>query len=126
MLAAFGLFAVLLGVEGSIQGQRKVPSLDPVKVLLTTEAVYPPNTVSPGTVVLEVAVGTGGEIEGVKVVQSMSPFTDEALKAIRQWKFFPAKLDGEPVSAVIPVVFSFSRPSVWWPQPDKLGSGVNR
>jgi TonB family protein len=88
--------------------------------------VYPANVVSPGTVVLEVAVGTDGRIEDVRVVRAMPPFTEEAMKAIQQWKFAPATIDGEPVRAVIPVAFSFSRPSVWWPQPDKLGSGINR
>jgi len=123
MLPVLGLLALLLGAGASVKGQGGVPQLEPVKVLAAAEAVYPANTVSPGTVVLEVAVGTDGRIEDVRVVRAMPPFTEEALKAIRQWKFAPATIDGEPVRAVIPVAFSFSRPSVWWPQ---TGSGLNR
>jgi TonB family protein len=122
-LAAFSLLAVVLGAGSSLRGQGASLRLEPVKVLSTVEAVYPPNTVSPGTVVLQVAIGTNGEIEGLEVVRAMPPFTEEALKAIRQWKFAPATIDGEPVRAVIPVAFSFSRPSVWWPQPNRPGSG---
>jgi TonB family protein len=126
MITGFGLLILLAGAGRSLLSQTNTPRFEPVKVISATEAVYPANVVNPGTIVLDVMVGTEGKIEEVKVARAMPPFTEEALKAIQRWEFAPAHLDGEPVRSIIPVVFSFSRPTVWWPQPDKLGSGVNR
>ena len=102
-----------------LKGEDRTPKFEPAAAISTVEAVYPPNVVNPGTVVLEVTVGPSGEIENVKVVREGPGFTSEALRVIRQWKFRPAKLDGQPIRSVIPVAFSFSQPLVSWPRSTK-------
>ena len=121
-----GLLALLVGIAGPLSIQTNSPRFEPAKAVATAEAVYPANAVNPGTVVLEVTIGSSGQIEDVKAVRAASPFTQEALAAVRKWKFSPAKLDGQPIRSVIPVSFSFSQPTVWWPQTNPPGSGATR
>ena len=126
MIIGLSFLSLLVGFPAPLQSQTTSPRFEPAKAVATAEAVYPANAVNPGTVVLEVTVGTEGQIEDVKVVRAVSPFTQEALKAIRNWKFTPARLDGQPVQSVVPVSFSFSRPTVWWPQTNPPQPGTSR
>jgi len=104
----------LLGVMLSAKGQKSSLNFQPPQVLTTVEPSYPANTVAGGTVVLKVTVSASGEIKDVLVLQQAAGFTQQALEAVRKWKFKPATLDGKPVTASIPVAFSFSQPIVWW------------
>ena len=121
---AIGLLLALTGAGLSLRSQNNIPHFEPVKVIATAEPVYPANVVNPGTVVLEVTVGETGKAESVNVVQAMPPFTEEALKAVQKWEFAPAKLDGEPIRSRVPVAFSFSRPTVWWPVTNQSPTGA--
>ena len=112
------LWVLLVGLAVPVKSQTDVPHFEPARVVSTAEAVYPPNAIYPGTVVLEVTVGREGQIEDVKTVRAAPPFTPEALNAIKKWKFTSARLDGQPIRSVVPVAFSFSRPTVWWPSPN--------
>jgi TonB family protein len=121
---AIGLFVALIGAGLSLQSQNNIPHFEPAKVISAAEPVYPANVVNPGTVVLEVTVGETGRAENVSVVRAMPPFTEEALKAVQKWEFEPAKLDGEPIRSRVPVAFSFSRPTVWWPATGQPATGA--
>jgi TonB family protein len=110
----FGASAFLASLALGVEVQEKPSPFEPVEVTVTEEAAYPVNAICPGTVVLEVAVSSTGEVEEVKVVKDAPPFTQEALRAIKKWKFRPAKFEGEPIRSRVPVAFSFSRPAVWW------------
>jgi TonB family protein len=112
-LAALGALLVLVALAAA---QSSGNGYQPAQVISAKEAVYPPNAIGPGTVVLLVTVNAQGEIAAVKVAEGAAGFTSSALQAIKEWKFKPATLDGEPISTVIPVAFSFSQPSVWWPR----------
>lgn len=51
-----------------------------------------------GTVKLAVAVNANGEVDAIEVIQPLEPGLDEnAIAAVRQWKFTPATKDGKPV-----------------------------
>ncbi|HYE00993.1 MAG TPA: energy transducer TonB [Alphaproteobacteria bacterium] len=67
-----------------------------------------------GRVILEVAVDERGRATGVKVaISSGSRLLDEAaLKAVRDWRFTPATLGGEPIAArvKVPVTFRLDAP----------------
>jgi len=111
----FALTMILLSaVRSAPLGAQDPPSrFQPAEVVSAVEPVYPLNTVYPGTVVLEVTIGPLGEVQNVKVVRDAPGFTTEAQRAIRKWRFRPARLDGEPIRSVMPVAFSFSQPLVW-------------
>ena len=61
-----------------------------------------------GTVVLSLVVATDGLVRDAKVTTSLDKDLDnQALKAVRTWKFEPATKDGTPVAVRISVETSF-------------------
>ena len=116
---AFLMCLLLLSPTLSAKETKTPVDFQPPQVIAAVEPSYPANTVAGGTVVLKVTVGKSGEIEDVHVLQEAKGFTQQAIDAVRKWKFEPAKLDGKPVTASIPVAFSFSQPIVWWNRQSK-------
>lgn len=108
-LLVLGLFATL-----AVLAQNKPPEFQSVQVVSTVEPAYPVMAVFGGTVVFDVTIGPQGEIENIDVVHDAPGFSEPAMKAIKQWKFKPATLGGQPVTSVIPVAFTFSQPALWW------------
>jgi periplasmic protein TonB len=104
-----GLFATL-----AVLAQNKPPDFQPVQVVSAVEPAYPVMAIFGGTVVLDVTVGPQGEIENIDVARAAPGFSETAMAAIKQWKFKPATLNGQPITSVVPVAFSFSQPAVWW------------
>jgi len=116
MKASIGLIMclALFSVTLSARGQKAPADFQPPQVISTVEPSYPADTVAGGTVVLNVTVGSNGEVKNVQVLQGASGFTQQAVATVKKWKFAPARLDGRPVMASLPVAFSFSQPIVWW------------
>jgi TonB family protein len=107
-------FLGILAGLGAVQEQRKPESLrfDPPMVISTVDVIYPLQSVASGTVVLEVALDDAGKITDVRVVRGIPSLTESADRSIRQWKFQPAHLNGEPVHSKMAVAFSFVPPNV--------------
>ena len=62
-----------------------------------------------GTVLLMVTIDRTGKARDVEVERSVEPGLDqEAVKAVRQWKFRPAQQDGRPVRVSVHVEVTFS------------------
>lgn len=64
-----------------------------------------------GTVVLDCIVGVDGQISDVKVVRSLDSaygLDDEAVKAVRQWRFAPGTKDGKPVPVFVSIEMQFT------------------
>ncbi len=62
----------------------------------------------PGTVVLAVVVGVDGKPRSVKVLCSSTPDNNEnAVDAVKSWKFEPGTKDGKPVRVVVAVEVQF-------------------
>jgi TonB family protein len=113
ILLSLGL--VLASFSVGLRGEEKAPQFEPPQIVATQAPVYPVNTVQPGTVILAVKIDPSGEIESVKTLQGASGFVEAAKQALKGWRFKPATLDGVPTTAVIPIAFAFSQPTVWWP-----------
>lgn len=61
-----------------------------------------------GTVVLWVIVGPDGRPRDIRIQRSLGMGLDEkAIEAVRQWKFDPARKDGQPVAVQINVEVNF-------------------
>ncbi|MGE5114444.1 MAG: TonB family protein [Acidobacteriaceae bacterium] len=58
-------------------------------------------------VVLNGTVGKDGSVTNIKVVRGRQVFVDAAISAVRQWKYKPAMLNGEPTSSTIEIVMNF-------------------
>jgi len=65
-----------------------------------------------GTVVLQVEVLIDGSVGAIEVHQSLIPgpggFDEEAIRAMRQWQFQPARSQGQPVAVWIVQPFTFT------------------
>jgi TonB family protein len=117
MLVILLTMVCIFGIGGlrTAAGQDITSRLHAAQILSTVEPVYPPNVVNPGTVILEISVGTSGAVEQVRVVRPAPGFTDEAVRTVKQWKFSAATLDGRPIRSLVPAAISFSQPLVWRP-----------
>ncbi len=61
-----------------------------------------------GAVILDLVVRSSGEVGSVKVVQSPAPeLSEAAMKAVREFKFRPARLKDKPVAIQIRYTYRF-------------------
>lgn len=76
---------------------------EPSKVIQNKPPVYPGKARRKGTegdVLLQATVDTQGRVQDPKVVRGAPDGLDKAVrKALEEWRFSPAKLDGEPVAS---------------------------
>jgi TonB family protein len=72
------------------------------------EVNYPPNSVAYGIVVLDVTVDAGGEVQDVQAVRDVVSLTPEAIRAVKGWKFRPARLNGKPIRSRTAIAVAFS------------------
>ncbi|HYX52396.1 MAG TPA: TonB family protein [Candidatus Limnocylindrales bacterium] len=84
--------------------------LEPMKILKTVPPIYPEiaklRRLS-GDVVVEVKVNKDGKVSGVKYISGQQVFTDAAADAVRQWKFKPAMLNGQPIEQSTQIKVAF-------------------
>jgi TonB family protein len=62
-----------------------------------------------GPVELELIVRRNGTPDAIRVVRSLEPGLDaEAVRAVRQWRFQPGRLNDSPVDVLVTVVVTFN------------------
>jgi len=71
---------------------------------------YPVNSVGEGAVVLHLWIDAAGRIEHVMVVRPEPSLTEAAYRAVWNWEFTPAIVNGRAVRSSAAVVVSFLRP----------------
>lgn len=84
----------------------------PADVSSANYAVYPPNTVASGAVVLDVTIGTDGSVKETKVLQGVDVLAASAQKAVGNWQFTPATYEGKAVESHEVVAFVFVKPEI--------------
>ena len=89
-------------VGGQITRPQRVRDVPPVYPQLAREAGVQ------GTVILETVIGVDGTVQDVKVLRSIPLLDAAAVDAVRQWRFTPTLLNGEPVAVVMTVTVTFS------------------
>jgi protein TonB len=92
-------------VGGNVQAARLVNRVQPI---------YPPlarQTRISGTVKLHAIIGKGGSVEQLQVVSGHPLLVQSALDAVRQWRYQPTLLNGDPVEVdtEIDVIFSLAQ-----------------
>jgi periplasmic protein TonB len=93
--------APVLRVGGNIRPPQKVTEVGPV---------YPPiarMAHKEGVVILEAVIGEDGAVRDVRVLRSIPLLDDAAMEAVRQWRFTPTLLNGQPVPVVMTVTVAF-------------------
>jgi TonB family protein len=61
-----------------------------------------------GVVLVEIVVNESGSVADAKVVRSIPLLDDEALRAVRTWRFAPTVVNGQPVPVRMTVAVSFT------------------
>jgi protein TonB len=61
-----------------------------------------------GVVILEAIVDTSGTITGLRVLRSVALLDQAAVDAVRQWRFKPALLNGDPVNVIMTITVRFA------------------
>jgi protein TonB len=92
-------------VGGAVQNAKLINRVQPV---------YPPlarQTRISGTVKLHAIIGKAGNVEQLQVVSGHPLLVQAALDAVRQWRYQPTLLNGEPVDVdtEIDVIFSLAQ-----------------
>jgi len=111
---------VIGGIIGSARNNLPTVSVDRVRVssgvasgnlINKVQPVYPPiartNRIA-GQVVLHALISKNGNIENLQVVSGHPMLTQSALEAVRQWKYKPYLLNGEPVEVETTIQVNFN------------------
>ncbi len=120
-----GLGGSSSGVLGSVFGQGNAPKVKaeaPKKVnisagvaqgmlLAKITPVYPPIAKAArvsGTVILQATISKSGTIENLHVISGPAMLQQSAMDAVKQWRYKPYLLNGEPVEVetTVNVIFS--------------------
>jgi hypothetical protein len=80
--------------------------------VLTVEPEYPPGASTQSSVILYAAIDDHGQLDSVKILRGLEPFTSAAIAALHQWRFAPARHLGENIASPVIVVFTFAQPLV--------------
>jgi TonB family protein len=109
-----GLLNIPAGQSSTIQaaaGSQPDPNSPPAhlvvsqdvqmaKILHRVTPIYPENARYlhvEGKVVLDVTIDKDGTIESMRVVRGQCPFVESAEAAVKQWRFGPTLLQGQPI-----------------------------
>ncbi|MCZ2154812.1 MAG: TonB family protein [Bryobacterales bacterium] len=81
------------------------------KIINRVQPVYPPLAKQArvsGTVRLNAVIGKDGQIQDLQVVSGHPLLVQAALQAVRQWRYAPTLLNGEPVEVVTVIDVNFT------------------
>jgi len=93
---------------------RQGGNVTAAKLMNKVQPQYPPlarQTRISGTVRLHAIIGKNGQVEQLEVMSGHPLLVQAALDAVRQWKYQPTQLNGEPVEVdtTIDVIFSLNQ-----------------
>jgi protein TonB len=94
--------AAVVRVGGKIAAPRVIRKVEPKYPDLAVAARLA------AIVVLEAEVDTRGVVKTVKVLSGHPLFDDPALEAVRQWRYQPLLLNGDPTGFILSVVINFN------------------
>jgi periplasmic protein TonB len=90
-----------LRLHQGIQAPRKIVDVAPKYPALARESRVE------GIVILDVIIDETGVVTSTRVLKSVALLDQSAIEAVRQWKFTPARLNGEAIPIVMTVTVSF-------------------
>lgn len=115
-LACLIMFGLAGGQETATQTGKTGPvkangDIKPPKVLKMIKPVYPEAARKEGiegVVILEATADAKGQVEKVKVLQSVPVLDQAAIDAVKQWIYEPLILNGKPTPVVFTVTVRFT------------------
>ena len=121
--APMGVLSEVLGSARSMPVPAKTPAAVPVKRIRVAARVveanlihdvtpqYPPEAGRArieGTVVLLATIGADGSVKDVRVESGLPILAQAAIDAVRQWRYKPYMIDGEPVEVDSRITINFN------------------
>ena len=88
-------------VGGNVQNSKLIQKIDPAYPELAKRARVA------GIVLLQVTVDEQGMVGEVKLIRGHSLLNQSAIDAVRQWRYSPTLLNGEPVPVIATVTVNF-------------------
>jgi periplasmic protein TonB len=88
-------------IGGNIKAPKLVHDVKPEYPLLAQQARVQ------GIVVLEAQVDADGRVQTLRILRSIPLLDDAAMAAVRQWRYKPLLLNGQPMPFVLSVTVSF-------------------
>ncbi|MGE5788781.1 MAG: TonB-dependent receptor domain-containing protein [Myxococcales bacterium] len=104
------------GTQGTDPPSPEPPPATPDKSLprivlpraISIPVAYPEQENEAARVLLEITVGSDGNVTDPKLLDGREPFASAALSAARSWRFVPAQRDNVPVTARIRFAVNFT------------------
>lgn len=97
-----------------VGGHLKAP-----KLIHRVDPEYPPLAQAArlqALIILEARVGVNGRVVSAQVLRGQALFDEAALAAVKQWRYMPLLLNGEPSEFILTVTVNFSLKTVEQPQ----------
>jgi TonB family protein len=85
--------------------------VESAKLIYKLSPVYPPEAEQArvrGVVKLDVVIGRDGTVQDVKLLSGDSSLAEAAIAAVRQWRYKPTTLNGDPVEVATEVDVNFT------------------
>jgi TonB family protein len=89
---------------------RAQESFEPARFVSGQPPKLAPLAPDGGLVVVELVVASSGIVQEAVIVDDAAPYSERLKKAVRLWKFSPAREDGEPVTSRVALVGVFRAP----------------
>lgn len=96
---------------------KPVPRIQVGGQVLQGKLIYGPKPVYPqlciksrleGTVQFTAVIGRDGTVQSLTLVSGNPMFVQVAMEAVRQWRYSPTYLNGEPVEVISPITVNFT------------------
>jgi hypothetical protein len=91
------------------------PGYMPPQMSQVSYAVYPPNSVATGAVVLDLLINKYSEVKKVTPIRLVPSLTEAAIAAVKTWTVNPATLNEKKLDAKLVVAFVFRSPTISTP-----------
>lgn len=78
-------------------------------------ALYSPNSIAQGAVVLDLLVDKFSQVKKVTAIHSVASLTEPAIAAVKTWTVNPATLNEKKLEAKLAVAFVFRSPTISTP-----------
>lgn len=102
------LFLTSVSLVASGQTQTNQPRVfRSAEVVTASDIGIPVNSVANGIVELYLTIGEAGNVEDVHVARPLVSVTEEAVRAVKTWKFAPATMRAKPVESRLTVFVVF-------------------
>jgi protein TonB len=89
-------------VGGAIRAPQKIRDVAPRYPVIAQQSKVQ------GLVILEAVISEEGAVESLRVLRSQPLLDAAAVEAVRQWRFTPTMLNGQPVPVVMTVTVNFT------------------